>query len=174
MPNIAARVRQIHHAYLETEFQVEYYTTLRDRTSRYAKHFDFLIGLGAAGSGGSGLGILGDARFAILCGILTSVSVILAIAKSTYDWQGRIAKSTELLGYYRPIALQYNQLIDDLNYNKKLDSEYEALHLKLRADTINAPVDPYPALKEKDKKSIKKSVRNNIDRTKWWTGGAGG
>ncbi len=170
MPNITTRVRQIHHAYLESEFQVEYYTTLRDRTSRYAKHFDFLIGLGAAGSGGSGLGILGDPRFAILCGILTSLSVILAIAKSTYDWQGRIAKSTELFDYYRPIALQYSQLIDDLNYHKDLDSEREALHLKLRADTSNAPVDPYPALKEKDKELIKDFVRDRVDRTGWWKG----
>ena len=168
--NISARVKQIHHTYLDVEYQLDYYGYVRDRTTRYARHLDFAIGLGAVGSGGSGLGILGDPMFAWLCGVLTSVSVIVAIAKSNYDWHGRIAKCTELMEFFRNIATQYKYLIDDLNYYQDLHSDLEAQHLKLRNDYLNSPPDPYPKLKEKEKELVQDMTLRRIDRRAWWSG----
>lgn len=169
-PDIPSRIKQIHHAYLDVEFKVDYYIFIRDRTSRYAKHLDFAIGLGALASGGTGLGILGEPMFAWLCGILTTISVTVAVAKSNYDWNGRISKWTELLEHFRDIASQYKNLIDDLNYHHNLSPEYESLHLKLRAEFINAPKDPYPVLSKKLSEVIQQGVAERIDRKDWWLG----
>jgi hypothetical protein len=169
-PDIPTRIAQIHRSYLDTEYRVDYYAFVRDRTSRFAKHLDFAIGMGALGSGGSGLGILGDPQFAWLCGILTTLSLILAVAKSNYDWPGRISKATELLEYFRSIATQYRNLIDDLNYRKTLSAEFETLHLKLRSDSLNAPADPYPSLSNKKQQKIQESTNSRINRAEWWKG----
>lgn len=169
-PDITTRIAQIHQAYLDTEYRVDYYVFVRDRTARYAKHLDFAIGLGALGSGGTGLGILGDPNFAWLCGILTTVSTVVAIAKSNYDWPGRISKATELMEYFRGIATQYKHLIDDLNYHKTLSPNFEALHLKLRSDSQQAPSDPYPSLSEKHRRAIQEITNNRIHLSGWWKG----
>lgn len=169
-PDISTRIIQIHHTYLDTEYKVDYYAFVRDRTSRYAKHLDFAIGMGALGSGGSGLGILGDQKFAWLCGILTTVSIVVAVAKSNYDWPGRISKATELMEYFRGIATQYRHLIDDLNYHKTLNPDFETLHLKLRSNSLNAPPDPYPSLSEKHRRAIQEATNSRIDRSGWWKG----
>jgi hypothetical protein len=67
-PSLVERVKQLRDSYLNSVYAVDYYKESNDRTTQYARHFDFAIGLGAVTSGGSGLGILGDTRLAWLCG----------------------------------------------------------------------------------------------------------
>ncbi len=170
MVDVKARVAQIHEAYLETEFHVEYYTDYRDRTARYSKHFDFVIGLGALGGGSSGLGILGEPMFAVPCAILTSVSVIASIAKSNYDWPGKMSKSQELVDFFRGIALQYRHLVDDINYRESLDDGTTATFMQLRAEALNAPNNPYPKMKDSVVEEIQRRVEGRMDRSQWWGG----
>lgn len=170
MADLQARVAQIHDAYSETQFHVEYYTEFRDRTARYSRHFDFAIGLGALGGGGSGLGILSEPAFAFPCALLTSVSVISSIAKSNYDWQGKISKSQELIDFFSGIAIQYRHLIDDLNYRQSMDDSSVAVFLKLRAEVLKAPNNPYPKMKENVVSDIQNRVNEGVDKENWWRG----
>ena len=73
-------------------------------------------------------------------------------------------------GHVFPIALEFRQLIDDLNYHKELNDERHALYIKLREDSRNAPDDPYPVLKQKHGDAIGEAVQRGIDRTAWWKG----
>ena len=170
MAETKARVAQIHDAYCDAEFHVEYYTEYRDRTVRYSKHFDFVIGLGALGGGGSGLGILGEPMFAIPCGILTSVSVVSSIAKSNYDWQGKVSKSQELIDFFSTVATQYRYLVDDLNYRRTLDDAAIASFFKLRAELLKAPSNPYPKMNDGSISEIRSRVEARMARDQWWSG----
>jgi hypothetical protein len=164
-----SRAGQVIQDYLTTEFLREYYRDRHGKTTRYAKHFDFLIALGSAGSGGSGLGILGDPRFAWLCGIVTTVSFILSAAKSQYDWQGRVQNSLKMEEFYGPISTKYKHIIDDMNVARAWNEDFEQRYLTLREEAEHSPQDPYPSYPDKALRVIQNRVKAQIPYERWWT-----
>jgi len=93
------RVNQAYRAYLTTTYNIDYYHEKCVRLANQTKHLDFLIALGAAASGGSGLGILAATEFAWACGVLTTISTAGAIAKGNYDWSGCLRKCFEIIEF---------------------------------------------------------------------------
>ncbi len=165
---IRERVEQIHHAYLDIIFKLMHYEVQHAHTTKYSRHFDFAIGLGAAGSGGSGLGILADPLFAVPCAVITSVSVILAIAKNHYDWHGRVKTLLEMIQFYQPLATEYEYLVHDMNHARKWEQEFDKTHRRLRETLRHAPNNPYPHLKEDELRAIQNRVKHRIPYSKWW------
>ncbi len=167
--SVSARVDQIYGAYLTAVFRNDYYRRVHEVTRSYASHMDFAIGLGTAGSGGSGLGILASPNFAWLCAVLTTGSTVLAIAKATYNWPDCLQKAIELENYYNKIASEYKILVDDLQAYRAWRQEFETKHKDLREKSEKPPiVFTYRNLSTKRQREIQNSIKERIPYHSWW------
>lgn len=163
------RVRQIHHAYLDALYATEYFKAVHARTTRYARHFDFAIGLGAAVSGGSGLGILGDPAFAWACGVFTTVSFILTVAKAAYDWPGKLKSAAEMVEAYGRLSGRLLALVQDMNYRRSWQDEFDAAFVKLRDEEASFSADIYPPLPATVQAEIQAGIKRRVKYNEWWT-----
>ncbi len=96
------------------------------------------------------------------------MAVILALAKNYYDWHGRIRNSLELAGFYTELSVQYKHLVDDINYRRCWDDEFDARHVQLRTRLEKPPDDPYPTYSEKELRVIQKRIKDRADYRSWW------
>lgn len=167
-PQAIARANQVYRAYLNTIFEIDHYHENHARLTARSKHIDFLIALGAAASGGSGLGILASADFAWLCGVLTTVSTVGAVAKGSYDWSGRLQKSVEMIEFYTPIKQAFANLTEDINVSQSWTDEFEARYTALRDKLVDAPVETTPQLSIDVRRDIQNRIKQSIDYKSWW------
>jgi hypothetical protein len=168
MPADTEVINQTYRECLGALFQRDYYQELYSRTIRYSRIFDYSIGLGSAMSGGSGLGILADPKFAWVCGPVTTVSVLLSIAKGVWDWPGKTKFTLERVQFYDDIYSRYQQLVDDLNVAKQWTDEFKNRRDNLRQNNRPPTADPYPQLGEKVQRAIQNSIKQRIKYTTWW------
>jgi hypothetical protein len=167
------RVEQIYHTYLDCEYEVEYYGSIHARTVRYSRHFDFVIGLGAAISGGSGVigAIQNSALGAWACGILTVATVILTAAKASYNWPAQVEMALYNLEFFRQMVRSYRLLVEDMRYAKRWETKFDQRHEKLRDDLTKRPKDTLPSLSDDERRAIQDGIKHRIQYKTWWKPG---
>ena len=114
------------------------------------------------------MGILADPRFAWLCGFITTASIVLTVAKTTFDWPGRLKYATEMVEKYGRISGKYQLLIEDLNYRQVFNAELDDAFKKLREEELDFARDDYPKLKVELQEAIQDAIRKRINYGKWW------
>jgi hypothetical protein len=164
----AVRVKQIHYAYLDSVYEEDYYKAVHSEAVSYGKHFDFLIGLGGALSGGSGLGILADSRIAWICGIITACSLVLTVAKSNYDWPKKVEGAVKNIDFHSKMARSYLNLIEDMNYQRQWTDRFNEQYENLRAQRANAPAQLLPLLGIGARRDIQNQIKDRINFKQWW------
>ena len=161
-------VNQAYRECLSAVYERDYYQALHNRTIQYARVYDYSIGLGSAVSGGSGLGILADPKFAWLCGIVTTVSVLLSIAKGVWDWPGKTKFALERVQFYDRLYSGYRRLVDDINAAKQWNADFAKRRNDLRDGSPPSTPDPYPQLSEGARRIIQDSIKKRMNYTSWW------
>jgi hypothetical protein len=161
-------VNQTYRECLNAVYERDYYQALHSRTIQYARVYDYSIGLGSAVSGGSGLGILADPKFAWLCGIVTTVSVLLSIAKGVWDWPGKTKFALERVQFYDRLYSGYRRLVDDINAAKQWNADFAKRRNDLRDGSTPGTPDPYPQLRESVRRIIQDSIKKRMNYTSWW------
>lgn len=161
-------VNQAYRECLDALYERDYYQELYNRTIRYARIFDYSIGLGSAMSGGTGLGILADAKFAWVCAVLTTVSVLLSIAKGIWDWPGKTKFALERVQFYGGVYSGYRYLIDDVNVAKQWNADFAKRRNDLRQNSTASTPDPYSQLSENARRSIQDAIKKRVSYTNWW------
>jgi hypothetical protein len=161
-------VNQVYRECLDARYERDYYQELYDRTIRYSRVYDYSIGLGSAGSGGTGLGILADPKFAFVCGTVTTISVLLSIAKGIWDWPGKTKFALDRVQFYDGLAAGYEDLVDDLNAAKEWKPEFASRRAELRKNSRPGSPDPYPKLSEGVRRRIQNAIKQQVSYSTWW------
>lgn len=169
-------VEQVHVAYLDTLYVLEYFRTLRAGTRWWSRHLDLLIALGTASGGATGfVGIVAKTpELAWLCGPLTLVGGGLSIARSTYGWGKEIEAATAVIKNYGQLSTEYRFLVDDLNTRRKWDAAMSKRAGELRQRRLRVMPDDFPDLPAATRQAIQARVRASVDRASWWTPAPGG
>ncbi|OJX70439.1 hypothetical protein [Magnetospirillum sp. 64-120] len=162
------RVEQIYTTYLDAVYATDYFSEVHRATMTYGRFFDFAIGLGAAISGGSGLGILAHPSFAWLCAVITTLSIILTVAKSSYDWPGKMKMAAEMTEKYGTLSGKYQMLIEDINYVEQYSEKFEKIFQKLREEQALISTIPSPVLGEEKQREIQAAIKKRIPYKDWW------
>src|SRR5262249_12897013 len=147
-------------------FKRDYYQKMYENTITYAKVFDYSIGLGSGISGGSGLGILADPKFAWICGPITTVSVLLSIAKGVWDWPGKSKFALDRIQFYSSLYDGYQSLVDDIQV--ALDwkvPEFQDRRTALKNKSTPPTPDPYKQLSRKTQEAIQDKITGYKT---WW------
>lgn len=163
-----AALNQTYRECLKARFNRNYYQFLYNRTIRYAKSFDYLIGLGSAASGGTGLGILATPSFAWVCGPITTISVLLSVAKGVWDWAGKAKFSLDRMQFYDKLSTDYQSLVDDVDAAQQWTADFAQRRDALRENSNPGTPDPYPELSEKLRRTIQSQVKTQISYKQWW------
>ena len=167
-PDPKTVVEQVHKECLDALFARDYYKVFHATTTRYANVFDFAIALGSALSGGTGLGILANPAFGWLCGGITSLSVLLSIAKGVYNWPGKTKFAIERVQFYGSLYGKYQALVDDMNaareWNDKFASQREALRVSANSGTADA----FGDLSMDKQRAIQQGIKARIKYKEWW------
>jgi hypothetical protein len=151
-------------------YNIEYYRRVHCLVQRYSRHYEFIIALGSALGGGAGLGILANKYMAIPCGVITATSVVLAIAKQSYDWPGRARFAVDIIDKSGKLSGKLKLLIEDICAKKEWSDEFEKLYSQIRADIANFPQDSSPQLPEKVTIEIQKAIIEREHPATWWRG----
>jgi len=162
------RVEQLYRSYLKCVYSTDYFKAVHHATSRFGTLFDFAIGLGAAVSGGSGLGILADPRFAWACGIITTVSIILTVAKTTYDWPGKLKFASDMVEKFGRLSGKYEILIDEIRYRRVFNQQYDETYRKLRDEEVTFSPALFPPMSIEKQREIQNAIKQRIDYKSWW------
>ncbi|MBR0801895.1 hypothetical protein JQ615_41960 [Bradyrhizobium jicamae] len=166
-PNVEV-INQTYRECLNALYERDYYQIAHSNTIQYARIFDYAIGLGSAVSGGSGLGILADPKFAWLCGTVTTVSVLLSVAKGVWDWPGKANFALQRVQFYQKLYSNYQRLVDDVNAAKKWTEEFAEKRNKLRDGATPEQPDPNPELNLATKRRIQNDIKSRLKYTSWW------
>ncbi|WP_020591594.1 hypothetical protein [Kiloniella laminariae] len=167
-PQEVARINQVYRAYLNSLYEIDYHHECHDRLASRSQHIDFLIALGAASSGGTGLGILASPDFAWLCAILTTISTIGAVAKGIYDWSGRLKKSIEQVEFHTPVKHGLANLIEDIKASQAWSGDFEARYTKLRDELALVPVNSGNGLSVEIQRQIQNRIKDRLQYRNWW------
>jgi hypothetical protein len=168
-PADIAVTNQMYRECLGALFERDYFHELYNRTIKYSRFFDYSIGLGSALSGGTGLGILANPSLAWLCGVVTTVSVLLSIAKGIWDWPGKTKFALDRVQFYEKLYFGYKTLVDDVNVAMAWNADFDKTRNALRANSVPTPPDPYPELAVATKRAIQDAIKNRTGYTKWWS-----
>lgn len=166
-PGDVIRINQIYRAYLDRRFDLEHYICIQRETLQWARYWDFIIGFAAAISGGSGLGILADKKFAYLCALITTAAIILTVAKAVWDWPGKLKAINDRIVALSELAGRYKILVDDLQYRQALLPELNATFDKIRADDVKVIQDGF-ALSIKKQRDIQDRLKAQVKYKEWW------
>jgi hypothetical protein len=165
---IPPQVTQLHNECLNAMFREGYYKKLHASTVRYAKIFDFSIALGSAASGGTGLGILADPRFGWICGVVTTISVLLSVAKGVWGWDAKTKFALERVQFYSDLGSKYMALVDDVNAAAAWNPEFQARRAALRANGAPTTPDSYPELSKQTQQEVQDAIKASVPYTTWW------
>jgi hypothetical protein len=172
-PDVRSRVTNIYHRYLDAVYEVEYYRAVFDETIRYSKFFDFIMALGAAFSGGSGVvaAINKSETGAWVCGILATATVVLTAAKAAYNWPEQITQASTAIEFYSRLATGYYNLSEDVRYQRELTSEHAEMMKKLGEQASGAPKITLRSLPDVRRRAIQDSIKARIPFKEWWRPG---
>lgn len=168
-PEEVTRVNQVYRAYLNAIYEIDYNHEKHARLAEKSKHIDFLIALGAASSGGSGLvGILSSIDgLAWLCGLLTTISTVGALAKGTYDWTGRLKASLDMIEFYTPLKHGLEGLREDIIAKGGWCDDFEQRYTDLRASLAQVPVSVGKGLAIEEQRKIQNRIKNRLNYKSW-------
>ena len=82
-------------------------------------------------------------RFAWLCAIITTASLILSAARSIYDWSGKLRNSMEQIEAYSKLSARYLQLVEDIRYRRAWNDDFEKRFRQLREENVEIRSRPY-------------------------------
>lgn len=167
-PGPGPAINQMYRECLAALFKRDYYQEMYNKTIRYAKVFDYSIGLGSAASGGTGLGILANPQFGWLCAAMTTVSVFLSIAKGVWDWSGKSKFALDRTYFYSKLYTGYSSLVDDVNANREWNKSFSDRRDALRTASHPDAPDPYPELDVQVRRQIQDGIKSKVDYRKWW------
>jgi hypothetical protein len=168
-PADIAVVNQMYRECLTSLFERDYYQELYNQTIKYSRYFDYSIGLGSAMSGGTGLGILANPNLAWLCGVVTTASVLLSIAKGIWDWPGKTKFALERIQFYEKLYFGYKALVDDVNVAMAWNTNFDQTRNTLRSSSVPPTPDPYPQFSLTAKQAIQNAIKKRITYTTWWS-----
>jgi hypothetical protein len=168
-PDPGSKLKQVYKSYLTAVFRRDYYQCVRERTQWYSTHVDFVIGIGAAASGGTGFALLSRPEFAWLSPGLATATTILTIAKGAYKWPDRLGKAVELEQYYENISAKYKLLVEDIQITHTLSDEAEAVHLDLRSKSeMPTETFTYNGLSQRKARQLQNDIKQRIAYKAWW------
>lgn len=167
-PDGAERANQLYRAYLNCAFDEEYYRGRHKETLSYSNNFDMSIGLGAALSGGSGLGILADPAFAWVCGIITSGSVIASVAKASYKIDTRAQAAMDRVVFYGGLRAKLYDLIQDVQASCAWSPSFEGRFLDLREKISNFAPYPFSHWDADKLRGVQEIIKARTDYESWW------
>lgn len=177
MPNNAAspgssrlKVQQVHNAYLDTVYVHDYFQAVRQSSSRWANHLNFIIALGGSGGGATGfLGLVGGISWlAWVCGPLTLIAAALAIAKPIYGWDKAVELSNRMIEEYGTLSTRYRFLIENMNVRQRWTEDLEQKAESLEAKRLEVAPASFPPLPHDQTISIQNAIIKRIDYTNWW------
>lgn len=162
--------KQIYRAYLDSLYEVDYYRQVRLGVTSYSQYYDFIIALGTALSGGTGVvGILNESQpMAYVCGAVTLASIVLTAAKQAFDWPGKINFASEMLQRHAALAARYKIIVDRMQATHALTKDIIEGHNKLLADQASLPVDNYEALPIEKRKKLQAAIQQREAPQTWW------
>jgi hypothetical protein len=166
----ATEVKQVHEDYLDTLYVCKYFETIKQRTSWWSRHCDFVIGLTSSGGGATGLiGTLGKwPDIAWVCAPLTVAGAAMAIARASYGWGKSIEAADKVIEDYGKISMDYRFFIDKIDAEKKWTSEFKKKAFDLRQTRMRIAPRIVPPLDVAIQASIQNSIKASVNRTKWW------
>jgi hypothetical protein len=166
------RIKQVYTGYLNSIYDVEYYKRQHVDIARYSQHYEFVIALGGALSGGTGLGILASPWMAAPCGVITAASLIFTVAKQTYDWPGRMQFAVNMIDEYGRLSGKFRSLVEDIWTREDWTDEFEKTFIALREEATALPQDIYPQLKADVRNEIQSAIVARENPASWWKGPA--
>lgn len=167
---MSVRVNQVYRNYLNNLYWSDYYGVHHEAALKQARIFDFFIALGTLIAGGSGLGILADPAFAWLCGIVTTIALVLSGLKTAYNWSNRIKASSEKIGAYGGLSFEYSSLIEDINFRRSWTDEFEERFKRLRQQQAKVSKSfDFPHLDTGRQRQIQNQIKGRIQYSKWWS-----
>jgi hypothetical protein len=149
-------------------YYIEHYRAMNKKVTDYSKHLDFVVALGAALGGGSGLGILGSTWMAVPCGIITAASVIVGAAKQAYNWPEKSKFCSDMMLRNFAISSECRRLFEDLQVAKLWDPAFEASFLEIRKKLDELPIDQMPELSSSIRSQIQQDIVRREEPQKWW------
>jgi hypothetical protein len=164
----ATRVNQVYREYLTILFRQKYYNELYGRTVWWSKILDYLISVGSAASGGTGLGILATPAFAWACGPLTTISFFLGIAKANWGWADKSKFALDRVAFYDKLSGGYQSLVDDIDAARAWTEDFSNTRNALRQNATPSQPDPYRELRDKVKAKVQDSVQHQVQYKQWW------
>ncbi len=167
---VSVRVNQVYRNYLNSLFWGEYYTAHHEAALKHARIFDFFIALGTLIAGGSGLGILAEPNLAWVCGLVTTIALVLSGLKTAYNWSNRIKVSSEKVAAYGGLSSEYHSLIEDINFRMAWTGDFENRFKRLREQTGKIPKSfDFGHLDTVRQRQIQNGIKDRIPYTKWWS-----
>jgi hypothetical protein len=168
VPSPKLRVKQAYDTYLDSLYDIECYKRVYNDTEKYGRHFEFVIALSGALSGGSGLGILASSWMAIPCSILTAIALILSVAKQTYAWPKRASFAVDMIERNGRIAGKLKDLVQDIQAFQNWNAEFQKRFDAVRSEINTLPAYIGPELNVQIRSSIQDEIINSERPEMWW------
>jgi hypothetical protein len=162
------RVKQTYDEYLDALYAIEYYKRVYKDVRSYSRHFDFIISLSGALSGGSGLGILASPWMAIPCSIITAAAVIFTVARQTYDWPARAAFAVDMIEKNGTLSGKLKNFVQDIQVTRAWNTEFDKRFDEIRSEVSNLPADKFPELSLTVRSSIQNEIIERECPQTWW------
>ncbi len=124
----------------------KYYAEQLSRYQRYSFIMEGLIACGATGSGVAGLAVWKLQTGSILWGVISAMSVVLAIAKPLLKLTEQIEAYAKLYGEYTSAYSRMKMLVDDIQVERDLSPATIRMfqEMRLRAAELSGLGDPRP------------------------------
>jgi hypothetical protein len=164
----AALVNQIYDEYRVMLLNKKYYAARLTKTKRYNFVMEFLIAVGATGSGVAGLAVWKTDYGAGVWAGLSTASILLAIAKPLLKLTDRIENYGKLYGEYARAFQNLEMLVRDLQVYKLLSDDRIKTFIQIRSRTAELvaldDTDPNPQLVA----ALQAQVNAEIDVSRLW------
>jgi hypothetical protein len=89
-----------------------------EQYSSRTKSFDIVIALGASGSGVAGFALWQAEYGKLIWGLISAVSIILAVIKPILKWPEKLDEYSELYAEYSLIYGKFKQIVDSINFDR--------------------------------------------------------
>ncbi|MDH7806858.1 MULTISPECIES: hypothetical protein [unclassified Rhizobium] len=162
--------KQIYRSFLDSLYEVDYYREVRLGVASYSQYYDFVIALGTALSGGTGvIGILNESKpMAYVCGAVTLASIVLTAAKQAFDWPSKINFASEMMQQHAAHAARYKIIVDRIQAAHALTKDAIHGHLELLNEQASMPVDHYKALPIVKRRELQAAIQQREAPKTWW------
>ncbi|UXN65410.1 hypothetical protein N8E89_07085 [Phyllobacterium sp. A18/5-2] len=162
--------KQIYRSYLDSLYEVDYYHAAIVGVASYSQYYDFVIALGTALSGGTGIiGILSESQpMAYVCGAVTLASIVLTAAKQAFDWPSKINFASERMQEHAVLAARYKIIVDRIQATHALTKQTVQAHHELLDEQASLPVAKFKPLPLKKRRELQAAIQQREAPQTWW------